>query len=242
MKRLILLLVAAVVLVAVPTAQAARTVKFTLTYEGTLTTTWNLPRYVVPANCYTRAWEHGDGKETWRIRTRGPQKVQVTQASPTLVFFLAGWGLAGNGSIQAGGLISRDAHMASGFDPGPCGGPTGIDPPRPTDCGDRLPSYSLNIGYLNRSLSVQPFPTNAITNQHIAYATCILPTADDVVQGQWPSGVNGRLTRSQIFGRARTLTVRGSRTWSEPHHSSKPLGQLSTTTKLDWTVVLRRAG
>lgn len=235
-------LVAVLLAGAAPGAEAAGLdeARFTATFDATMRTTWTWPRHEYPGNCSGRPWRSGSGSETWRIRTRGVQKVLALRTGPRLVTWMGGWTVGGAADpIAAGGLISRDAIVASGTTQGWCGGGT-VDPPPQTDCGDRLPSYDLHVTQLGRSLAVVPRLTSAPVNQRIGYATCRLPMADGITQGSWPTDVPGRLEHAAVFGRRKTLTVRGGRTWTQPHHGDSGYGNLSTTTTLTWTMRLTR--
>ena len=143
---------AAALALAAPGAQAAgldlSTARFTAQYEASLVTTWNMPRYEWDASCYNRRWGSGQGTETWKIKTRGPQKVLAMRTGPRLVSWLGGWTVgAPPDDIAAAGMISRDSHFSFGSNPGPCGGGVEIDR-RPDDCGDRLPSYTVHLSQL----------------------------------------------------------------------------------------------
>lgn len=55
-----------------------------------------------------------------------------------------------------------------------------------------------------------------------------------------PRDVTARFEPDAVFGRRRTLSLRGAKTWSEPRHPHGGYGELSTTTTLTWVLRLKR--
>ena len=230
--------------VALPGAADAgvRTAKFTATFDATLKTTWSLPRHTTPQDCYHVRWRHGTGSETWKIRSRGAgTKVTARSSNGPAVGWSTGWELGGTPvDFLAGGIIDRDSHLGEGWTPGPCGGEPGVVEKPKQDCGSRLPSYEIALSQQGDRISAMPLAAATARNEKNTYDECFLPTATGVLAGTWPK-VEAKLAKSAVFGRSRTLTAKGVKTWREPKHSASGTGTLSTTTKLTWTLKLRRA-
>ena len=247
LKSPLVLVCAAAALAAGATPAAAKTAKFTASYDGTLQTDWDQPRYQWgTATCFEVPWKKASGSETWEVKSRGKAQKLVVSSSRSGLTWRAGTHSLDNDPDEflAGGLITRSLDETSGWDAGPCADePSGIHPPRKNDCGTLLPSYALRFSAPHNAkfgLTVWPLPASTARNEKQHYGNCTLIQEDSLTAGAWPGSEHpAKVDRRKLFGRSKTVTIKGDESWSQVLNEGRP-GRLTTRTTLKWRLVLRR--
>jgi hypothetical protein len=142
--------------------------------------------------------------------------------------------------VRAGGMLERSAIETSGWTPGRCEGATsGVNPPRLNDCGSRLPSYKLLFSAGPKGgLVVEPGTPDTARNEKRTFINCPLLQVDELTPGAWPKEP-GKVDVNKLFGRDRTVTIKGGRTWRGVLGAGRA-GATTTETKLTFTVKLKR--
>jgi hypothetical protein len=229
-----------------PAAAQGATAKFTVSYDATLKTTWDTPRHQWgSASCFSVPWRKASGSEEWSVRTRGKgQKllVRTTPGGGAPVFKTGSHSMIGpEGEIRAGGLINRASLLQTGEDPGKCGGETKVHPPKPTDCGTKLPSYKLRFLWSMRpggGLVVIPNQADDSRDEAHYYKNCTLIMADELDPHIWPDEP-AKITLKRLFGSERKLDLKVSQTWRLVLSPGRE-GETTTTSTLTVKLKLRR--
>jgi hypothetical protein len=251
--RLPLLTLAATLAVAAPAA-AERTAKFSVSFEGTAHTTWNLPAYQQAQDCYRTSMVDGHGEETWHVATTGENRVLAFSNGVATQFQYGSWKLNDpryQGGMKAKGQVSRSHTMNTNYTAGTCGvtmKPMGADDPpvdKP-DCGTLLVDYDVQLGWTgSRALELTP---DVLVAEHgvrekVSFSECDLTAPRQVTEGTWPaSTARPEARRRPItgwFGGQKTIVARGRDRWDD-RQSFGAGGTYTTTTTIEWKMTFTR--
>lgn len=254
--RLPLLTLATTLAVASPAA-AERTAKFTVAFEGTAHTTWNVPAYQHDQDCYRTTMVDGHGEETWHVATTGTNKVLAQSNGYATQFQYGSWKLNDpryQNGMKAKGQLSRSYAMNTTFTAGTCGvtmKPMGADDPpvdKP-DCGTLLVDYDVQLG--NSGLRALELTPDVTVGRHgvrekVYFQHCDLFAPEQTQAGTWPVATarpeakkKGKLKPiTDWFGRQKEIVAEGRERYSD--RQPRANGVIITTTTIEWKMTFTR--
>lgn len=251
--RLPLLTLAATLAVASPAA-AERAAKFSVSFDGTAHTTWNLPAYQQAQDCYRTSMVDGHGEETWHVASTGQNKVLAFSNGVATQFQYGSWkpnDPHDTGGLKAKGQVTRSRTMNTNYTAGTCGvtmKPMGADdpPPIPPDCGTLLVDYDVQLGWSgSRAVELTPDVTTAEhgVREKVSFAQCSLITPRQTTEGAWPvATARPEARRRPIagwFGRQRTIVAHGRKQYDD-RQTFGAGGVYTTTTTIEWKLTFTR--
>lgn len=251
--RLPLLTLAATLAVASPAA-AERTAKFSVSFEGTAHTTWNLPAYQQAQDCYRTTMVDGHGEETWHVASTGLNKVLAQSNGVATQFQYGSWKLNDpryQNGMRAKGQVARSYTMNTNYTAGTCGvtmKPLGADDPpvdKP-DCGTLLVDYDVQLGWTgNRALEMTPDVTVGEhgVREKVSFQHCGLIAPRQLQEGTWPASTAKPMARRRPikdwFGGQRTIVVTGRDRWDD-RQTIGAGGVYTTATTIEWKLTFTR--
>jgi hypothetical protein len=255
-SRLPLLTLAATLALASPAA-AERTAKFTVAFEGTAHTTWNVPAYQAQQDCYRTTMVDGHGEETWHVASTGTNKVLAQSNGYATQFQYGSWKLNDpryQNGMKAKGQVARSYVMNTNFTAGTCGvtmKPLGWDDPpvdKP-DCGTLLIDFDVQLG--NTGLRALELTPDVLVGRHgvrekVGFDHCDLFAPKQTQAGTWPVATGrpeakqrGRLKpiRGWFDGQKEIVASGRDRYADVQAHSN---GTVTTTTTIEWKMTFTR--
>jgi hypothetical protein len=245
---LALVATAAAALTAQP-ASAMRSAKYTVSFQGSVTTKWQLPKYQTAQDCYRTSWFQAGGEEHWTVRSTGTNKVLVTDNGYATQFHYGGWDPSedtGKTGLEAKGEVMRSRYQGTSFTNGTCGTlqlPM-MDPPEKDDCGTRLVKYEVMLSNKGREITPDVLAHGNGIREKIGFDHCPLSAPENVLVGSWPA-VSGKIMRGRkpvrgYFGSERSFTAKGK--WSETATADVQggAGHVTSTVTVTWTATFTR--
>jgi hypothetical protein len=253
-RLLILLALAALAAAAIAQPASARfhQAKFLVKFDGTVHSTWNLPKYRVAQDCYRSTMFEAGGEETWHVASRGAQKVLAFSNGVATQFQIGSWQMnadTGQTGLKAKGQVNRTRHQSTTYEAGTCGitaPPLDWDDPTPPmDCGGRLLDYDVQLGS-SGSAAVKLAP-DVLLGEHgvrekVGFDNCTLVTPDNVLAGSWPAAEAQIMYRNKpmrnYWGTQKTFTATGHESWD----ASRPVETVTqtATVTIDWKLTFTR--
>lgn len=221
-------------------AAGMKTAKFEATFEATRVVEWNQPRGVGLVDCRGEHWSEARGSETWKLKTARPQTVTVRGG---MMRGMALWtsGTSRQPGLEVRGVRSRSHDASSGTSGGWCSPGLTVDPPRPGDCGTRLPTELVHLQHLNGELWFTHTTAPFMAREKLGYDDCLLITPTDVLSDEFPTAPR-KVAEKALFGRRRTtLTISGSRTIGPESVPVVNIGvERTTSATVSWKLTLKR--
>lgn len=218
--------------------------RFLVSYEGERTVGWDEPRWSPRYDCQHIYWTQSTGSERWQVKSK-PQKALLWQTSYGDVNLHIGtWDprdISDEFSFQGNGFVERRRFDSSGFDANDrCGPATSqVDPPRPDDCGNRLPREHVVVNIRKGVVDVDVYDVRD-RNSPPGYRSCslIFPPG---APSDWPDEVTGKLNVKDLFNPARArVTVAARRSWSNVSELMGGKGTRSERAAVRWTLTFER--
>ena len=227
-----------------------RYARFTAVFEAKRTVQWNEPRWQPYSDCYHQRYTYANGHETWTVKSK-PTKVMFANLPPSkLALLMVGtWDpMSMNDSdyMEAAGMITRDAFRVSGWNPGSCGGPPGLEPARDQKCGSRLPRqliyWRLIDGKLSPEIQVASVPPIAAYDDCEIYLPRLKRANRLLGERDWPLDMAGKLPNATVFGPRKTLTIASKRAYADVQEVGAGASKVPISADLSWTLTLTRTG
>jgi hypothetical protein len=243
-RSLLLPLAAALAAVplAVPGAAGAFAKKaYTVTFDGTVKTDWNVPKWKSYETCYDTTWIQGSGSETWHVRSKGTNKVLAFSNGVATQFQFGSWEMNKDDDIYA--VLGKGETMRSGgyrttYTAGTCGvGPQQDDPVPESDCGTRLVEYEIQLSVDRGEVTPDVLASGNGIREKVGYDHCTLVTPSNILAGSWPA-VSGKLPDKKLFRAKKAFAVKG-------HDRAEGKGGVSNlgtaVTTIDWKLTFTPA-
>lgn len=241
MKRLaITALVAIAALAPAGAAEAAfhKQARFVGHISGKQVTTWKIDKHPISRNCQGQRYMEGDGTETTRFKSEKPMRLLVERygnATPSVKYGVWNRFSAGVPAITAEGKIERTGRILYTLDPGEChdaGDPTSDDT-GPYDCGPEPFDPRVYLNWFGSRLQVE-----TVNRLVVDYRNCPIYDPAEVSDGDFTT-TSQRFPVNEAFDKSKGLiVVRAHKTFREKF----PAVHGSATTKVTWTLRLRRKG
>jgi hypothetical protein len=226
--------------------------RFLVTFDGTVHTVWNLPKYRAAQDCYRSTMFEAGGEETWHVASTGQNRVLAFTNGVATQFQFGSWVMNDQNShdgLKAKGQVNRSRHQSTTYEAGTCGitqNPLGWDDPRPPmDCGTRLVNYDVQLAWQGGTavkLTPDVLRGENGVREKLGYDNCGLVTPNNVLEGAWPAAT-GRITfkgkpMNNYWGKQKTFTATGHESW-DARRPVETVTQTSTVT-IDWKLTFTR--
>ena len=224
-------------------AAGLRQAKFLVSFDGTVKTAWDLPRFQTYADCFDTIWMEGSGSETWHVHSTGANRMIAFDNGVATQFSFGSWTMnadTGLTGLRAKGERDRHGGYKTTYTAGTCGVGGGTeDPPRPDDCGTRLVNYEIPLSILKGELTPDVLANGNGVREKTDYTACDLVAPKNVLAGSWPAA-GGKLSRKTLFGSQRSIVVDGHDAWSDKQPTHGGAGVTNAGTTIDWKLTLTR--
>lgn len=233
---------------AATTATAAprqtRMARFLVSFEGERTVGWDEPRWSPRYDCQHVYWTESIGEERWQVKAK-PQKALLWLTSYGDVNFHIGtWDpreITEEYAFRGNGMVARERTDRSGFDPNDrCGPATAqVDPPRPDDCGTRLPRERVSVR-IRRGLVTVGVGHEYNRYSEVGYRACALIVPPGA-PSDWPDEVTGKVKVADLFNPRRgRIVVEARRGWGHVSEIMGGKGRRAESAGVRWTLTLER--
>jgi len=225
-----------------PAAQADefRRAKFNIEFTAKRTTSWEIPKHDNGGSCFQRFTYSASGDETWDVKSKGTAKAIALQhkKSKNVHVIFAGWSdkeaIKNDFSIPVAMITNRTAFESDRWDPGPCGGTGGLNPPHTTDCGSKLPRTGLGLSWFKGKVT----PSVSIPTEY-HYDDCLFHVPIELTNPVSLPEIPGKLTARQLFSNQKTLTATGKNRYLQVPPDDRP-NDVRATMDAEWKLTLKR--
>lgn len=230
---------ALLIAVALPAAAPAKVAKFDATFEASRTIEWNQPRGVSYKDCKGERWSEAYGSETWKLKTSKPQTLTIRGTGGAQTLWQAGTATAPG--LEAAGIRERRANLSSGTSGGWCSPGLTVDPPRPDDCGTRLPRELVHFTHLNGEVWFTHSTAPWMAREKTEYDSCLLHAPSAMSEVEFPVAET-KVSTKLLFDRTKkSIVLSGAKSYGP---ESRPVSGFhvdrTTSATVSWKLTLKR--
>jgi hypothetical protein len=214
--------------------------EFVVELSGRLTTTFTHPRSYGFTDCSGREWTEGHEEELLTFRSRRPVRIGAVAHGTGDVSFIRTDSEVIDIGVPAGGSLTRDVRWTRGREAGTCGGeqPGVVD--LGDDCGTKMVDYDVALDVHKGGLAIVPHAAREAPPDMEVFHDCRVLRPSRAEDGGWDD-VRGRISARQLWHGTKAVTVKGTRTWTEPFSAgSKDSSTMTTSFTVRLTPVARK--
>jgi hypothetical protein len=208
--------------------------------SGRLETTFTHPRSYGYTDCSGREWTEGSEKELLTFRSRRPVRIGAVALGSGDVSFIRTDSDRIDIGVPAGGSLTRDVRWTRGREAGSCGGEQPGVADLGDDCGSKMVDYAVALDVQKGRLAIVPHAGDDAPADMEVFHDCRVLRPSRVEDGGWDD-VRGAISTRRLWHGTTAITVKGTRTWTEPFsEGSRDTSTMTTSFTVKLTPVARK--